>query len=132
MNSRKIACFAAALFLGLGLTATTAAAQPSTTKEVVVEGKRFDPTYQRLVPYGDLNLAFSSDQRVLLRRLARAARGLCIDFGYHRPDEAWICTGNALDSTDDQVAAAIARAKAQLAGKSVGPAVAISMVVGGR
>ena len=131
MDSLKSACFAAAIFIGLGLTAVTAGARP-TGQEVVVEGKRYDPEFQRLVRHSDLNLAFKTDQRVLMRRLSTTARRLCGDLGHYRPDENWMCKSNALDSTDDQVAAAIARAKDKLAGKPVGPAVAISMVIGAR
>lgn len=131
MNSRNVACLCAAVFVGLGLTAAAANAQPP-NRDVVVEGKRFDPVTQRVVGYGDLNLAFRPDQKQLLRRISSTARGLCNDLGYRGFEERWICKTDAIHSTDDQVAAAIRRAQDKMAGKAVGPQIAISMVIGGR
>jgi UrcA family protein len=131
MESRKIACFAAAGFIGVALTAATAHAQPP-DKEVVIEGKRLNPETQRVVRYADLNLANQPEQRLLLRRISVTARSLCLDLGHIGFRENWACTSNAIDSTDDQVAAAISRAKDKLAGKPVGPAIAITMVIGAR
>jgi UrcA family protein len=121
---------AAAGFIGLGLTAAvTADAKP---RDIVVEGKRFDPETQRRVSYADLNLAFRPQQKVLMRRISTTARVLCDDLGYAPGRETWACTSDAVHSTDDQVAAAIERAELKMAGKPVGPAIAISMVVGSR
>jgi UrcA family protein len=131
MDRRNVACLCAAVFVGLGLTAAAANAQPP-MRDVVVEGKRFDPETQRVVRYGDLNLAFRPDQKMLLRRISTTARGLCNDLGYRDIDEHWICRNDAIHSTDDQVAAAIKRAQDKLAGRAVGPQVAISMVIGAR
>lgn len=131
MNSRNLATLIAAGFIGLSLTAAAAYARP-TTREVVVEGKRFDPEIQRIVRYGDLNLAFRPDQKLLMRRISSTARGLCSDLGYFDFNERWACANEAVDSTDDQVAAAIARAQDKLAGRAVGPAIGISMLVGSR
>lgn len=130
MDTRKIACILAAGFIGLGLTAsaTNALAQPP--KEAVVEGPRIDPIMQRVVSYKDLNLVLAADQRTLNKRIWRTASSLCFDLnGY---DGQFGCTNDAIHSTDDQVAAAIQRAKLQMAGLPVGPAVAISMVIGAR
>ncbi len=130
MDSRKLACMAAAGFIGVGLTAAvTADAKP---RDIVVEGKRFDPETQRRVSYADLNLAFRPQQKVLMRRIASTANSLCGDLGFYGPSERWPCTRGAVRSTDDQVAAAIERAKLKMAGKPVGPAIAITMVVGSR
>lgn len=131
MNSRNIATLLAAGFIGLSLTAAAAYAQPP-IRELVVEGKRFDPETQRIVRYGDLNLALRPDQRLLMRRISATARNLCSDLGAVGFHESWTCANQAVDSTDDQVAAAISRAKDKLAGRPVGPAIAISMVVGSR
>jgi hypothetical protein len=57
---------------------------------------------------------------------------LCSDLGHVEFYESWHCANQAVDSTDDQVAAAISRAEAKLAGHTVGPAIAISMVIGSR
>jgi UrcA family protein len=131
MNGRNFAALLAAGFIGLGLTAAVADAKPP-TGDVVVEGKRFDPETQRIVRYGDLNLAFRPDQKLLMRRISTTARSLCSDLGHVEFYESWHCANDAVDSTDDQVAAAISRAKDKLAGRPVGPAIAISMVIGTR
>lgn len=134
MESRKVACLVAAGFLSASLTAAAASAdakQSRPLKEVVVEGKRFDPETQRRVSYADLNLASSPDQRTLRGRISSTARGLCSDLGYGFRED-WGCRDDAIRSTDDQVALAISRAQDKLAGRAVGPAIAISMVVGAR
>lgn len=129
MDSRKLACFFAAGFVGVGLVgaATSASAKP---REVVVIGKRVDPELQRRVSYADLNLAIRPDQKILDRRIYKTASQLCWDVNGFNADQD--CTDDAVDSTDDQVAAAIDRAQRKMAGLPVGPAVAISMVVGAR
>ena len=131
MNGRNIATTFAACFIGLGITAAAADARPP-SGEVVVEGKRFDPLTQRIVRYGDLNLASRPDQKLLTRRISAAARGLCADVGNVGFFEVWHCQNQAVDSTDDQVANAIFRAQEKLAGRVVGPAIAISIVIGSR
>ncbi|UUR07591.1 UrcA family protein [Sphingomonas glaciei] len=131
MHGRNFATLIAAGVIGLSLTAAAAYAQPP-KRDVVVEGKRFDPETQRIVRYGDLNLAYRPDQKLLMHRISRTARALCYDLGYASMEENWPCRNDAIDSTDDQVAAAIARAKDKLAGRPVGPAIAISMVIGSR
>lgn len=126
MDNRKFACMVAAAFLGVTLTAgaTNALAGP---RDVVVEGKRIDPHLQRTVSYRDLNLAERPGQKILKGRIHRTASNLCFDLnGMFTAD----CTWNAVRSTDDQVAQAIDRAKRQSAGLSVGPPVAIAMVIG--
>lgn len=126
MDNRKLACMAAAGFLGVVLTAgaTNAMAGP---RDVVVEGKRIDPDLQRKVFYHDLNLAERPGQKMLKGRIHRTASSLCFDLnGQYSRD----CTWGAVRSTDDQVAQAIDRAKRQLAGLSVGPPIAIAMVIG--
>lgn len=126
MDNRKFACMAAAAFLGITLTAgaTNAFAGP---RDVVVEGKRIDPELQRTVSYRDLNLAERPGQKTLKGRIHRTASSLCFDLnGPFAGDCAW----NAVRSTDDQVAQAIDRAKRQVAGLSVGPPIAIAMVIG--
>ena len=130
MDSRKIACLFAAVLIGAGVTAAAADAKPPRS-DVTVEAHRFDPETQRVVSYADLNLALRPDQKALGGRISRTAGSLCKDIGYFQMN-LWSCRSNAIHSTDDQVAAAITRAKMKMAGKSVGPAVAISMVVGAR
>ena len=132
MDTRKAACFVAAGFIGAGLTAAATAADAKPQRTVVVEGKRFDPVTQRIVSYRDLNLAFVPQQKVLLRRIRTTARSLCYDLDFSGFSENSACTRNAVHSTDNQVAAAIDQAKQRIAGRDVGPAIAISMVVGAR
>ena len=128
MDSRKTACLFAAICIGAGVTAAAADAKPARS-DVTVEAPRFDPETQRVVSYADLNLALRPDQKVLGGRISRTAGSLCKDLGYSAMRNLWSCRSDAIHSTDDQVAAAITRAKLKMAGKSVGPAVAISMVV---
>ena len=126
MDNRKFAYIAAAAFLGVTLTvgATNAFAGP---RDVVVEGTRIDPKLQHKVFYHDLNLAERPGQKTLKGRIHRTASGLCFDLnGQYSQD----CTWGAVRSTDDQVTQAIDRAKRQIAGLSVGPPIAISMVLG--
>jgi UrcA family protein len=120
----------AAGFIGIGLTASATHAFAQPPQGVVVEGKRIDPELQRRVSYADLNLAQKTDQRTLRGRIFRTAGDLCFDLnGYDNYDS---CRSDAVHSTDDQFAAAVARAQRQMAGLPVGPAVAISMVIGSR
>ena len=130
MDTRKTACILAASFIGLGLTASATHAFAKPPREAVVEAPRIDRVTQRVVSYRDLNLAFRADQKKLGSRIWRTASSLCFELnGY---DGHMTCTGDAVHSTDDQVAAAIERAKLRMAGLPVGPAVAISMVIGAR
>lgn len=125
---RNIACVAAAAFVGLGLTAAaTQALAQSPQAPVVVEGKRIDPELQRKVSYADLNLAIPQDERRLKGRIWRTASGLC--FALNGLYESGRCTRFAVASTDDQVEAAVDRAKRKMAGLPVGPAIAIAMVI---
>ena len=126
MDSRKLACLVAASFLSVTLTAsaTSAFARP---RAILVEAP-IDPALQRTVSYRDLNLAERYGQKTLNRRIYRTASSLCYDLnGFYGSS---VCTQDAVDSTDDQVAQAIDRAKRQMAGLAVGPVVAISMVIG--
>jgi UrcA family protein len=130
MTNSKLLTLSGAIAItagGFALTATTAVGQPPKAT-VVVEGQRIDPELQRIVSYRDLNLAFRSDQKTLNTRIHWTARDLCLDLnGY---DKLSRCTTDAVHSTDDQVAAAIDRADRKMAGLPIGPAVAISMVIG--
>ncbi len=126
MDNRKFVCVAAAAFLGVTLTAgaTNALAGP---RDIVVKGQRIDPELQREVSYHDLNLAERPGQKALKGRIYRTANSLCFDLN---GPYSHGCTWSAVRSTDDQVAQAIDRAKRQMAGLSVGPPIAISMVLG--
>ena len=129
MHVQTLTCFAAAVVIGIGLIGTASKAEAAGGDEVIVEGSRFDPELQRRVPYADLNLALSPDQKTLKRRIATTAVNLCLDLS---PYVDWRCVPDAVHSTDQQVDLAIERAHRQLAGLPVGPALAISMVVGSR
>jgi UrcA family protein len=125
MDTRKMACVCAASFLGLGITvAGTGVHAKPRSGDVTVTAT--DPTLQRRVSYADLNLAVKPDQRVLRRRISYTASNLCLDIN------GWddgSCRSFAIDSTRDQVKLAIARAEQQMAGRAVGPPIAISMVI---
>lgn len=130
MESRKFACLTAAIAFGLSLVGIAGAAAAGPVRDVVVKGERIDPDLQRRVSYADLNLAFRPGQKILASRIRSTANGLCWDL--NGPFNTDRCTIDAIDSTKLQVAAAVERAKRQMAGLPVGPAVAISMVIGAR
>jgi UrcA family protein len=132
MESRKFACLTAAIAMGLSLVgiAGAAAAVRPLQEVVVVKGERIDPELQRRVSYADLNLAFRPGQKILASRIRSTANGLCWDL--NGPFMSDRCRIDAIASTKGQVAAAVTRAKRQMAGLPVGPAVAISMVIGAR
>lgn len=126
MDNRKFACMAAAAFLGVALTvgATSSFAGP---RDIVVKGERVDPKLQRKVFYHDLNIAERTGQKALKGRIYNTANSLCFDLNGPFSEQ---CTTDAVRSTHGQVAQAIDRAKRQLAGLSVGPPIAIAMVIG--
>ena len=128
MDTRKIACLLAASFLGVGITAaaTGAEAKPRSSDVTVTAT---DPALQRRVSYADLNLAVKAHQGVLRSRISSTATDLCFDLN---GPFAGPCRSFAIDSTRGQVERAIARAERQMAGLSVGPPIAISMVIGVR
>lgn len=131
MKSNKLACLLAAGLVGTALTFSSSQAFAAPTGgEVVVKGKKIDPELQRQVSYADLNLAFRSDQNVLRGRIHDAAGDICLRLNANF--DSWRCTIDAVYSTKDQFAAAVTRAKLKMAGKPVGPAIAISMVIGAR
>ena len=117
---------AAAAFLGVTLVAgaTNAIAAP---RDIVVKGERVDPKLQRNVFYHDLNLAERTGQKMLKGRIYTTASSLCYDLNGPWADS---CTTYAVRSTHGQVAQAIDRAKRQMTGLSVGPPIAIAMVLG--
>jgi UrcA family protein len=134
MFTRKVATMAAAGFIGALLVA--AAVQPAEAKgrgNVTITAQPFDPATQRRVDYADLNIAERAGQKALRVRIFRAASDLCgPTLGYDDIDALQqTCVSGALGSTRGQVRAAIQRAKMQLAGLPVGPAVAISMSISG-
>ena len=122
MDSQKLACILAAASMTLLGAATSASAAQ---RDVFVTGKKSDTEVQRLVSYADLDLARTVDRQVLGRRIAHTAWNICSDLD--AADRLGACAGEAIASTDDQLAAAIARAERQLAGLATGPAVAIAI-----
>jgi UrcA family protein len=130
VNGRTIACHVAAVFVATLLV--TAAVTPSfgnPPERIVVERQRIDPELQRTVSYEDLNLAYEPDQNRLKGRIRKTANELCFDL--NGTEDAG-CYFFAVKSTRGQVADAIMRAKARLAGLPAGPDVAITMVISGR
>ena len=132
-------CTLTAATLGLaGALLVTAAAEPVQAKprqnDVVVTGQKPDPLTQRLVPYGDLNLAFRADRNQLRGRIYLAANDICGPaLGYDTRDYLQIgCVDDAVDSTRTQVIRAVRRAKLQMAGHAVGPPLAIAMSISAR
>ena len=130
MNTRNIACIAAAIFIGGSLTAGASNAFAASPSEVLVQTKRFDPLLQRRVSYADLDLAVRPDRTILRQRITRTARELCIDL--NADGDISECRTSAVDSTRGQFAVAVARAERMMAGLPVGPAVSISMVISAR
>lgn len=127
IHKQKVVCMTAAGFLGILLT--TAAVSPAFGQSrVVIEAPRIDPTLQRRVYYGDLNLATSRHQRVLKNRIFVTAKELCFDVNLVKEET---CPTNAVRSTTGQVAAAIERAELRMAGRRAGPDVAITMAITG-
>ena len=135
MFTRKVATMAAAGFIGtLLVTAAVQAAEAKRRNNVTVTAERFDPVTQRRVSYADLNIAERPGQKELRGRIHNAANDICGPaLGYDLGDSLQrICVNKAVGSTRGQVRIAIQRAKMQLAGLPVGPAVAISMSLSGR
>lgn len=130
MESRKIVCLIAAIGMGVSMLGAATIAEGKPAQDVVVKGKAIDPELQRAVSYADLNLAFRPGQKILASRINRTANSLCWELNPFLGQET--CRYDAVRSTDQQVAAAIERAKRRMAGLPTGPAVAISMVIGGR
>ena len=124
MENRKIACLFAASFIGVGLTAAATDVPARSPRTIVVQG--VDPELQRRVGYTDLNLAKKSGRRALHVRISYTASDLCHDINGF---DDGTCYDFAVESTRDQVKAAIARAERQMAGLAVGPPIAISMVI---
>ena len=124
MDNRKIACAAAAIFLGAALAVSATSAFARSPIEVI---GRADPSLQRTVSYADLNLAFRSHRSVLHHRIYRTAANLCVDL--NRFGEIDECTSEAVASTNAQVEAAIVQDKRQMAGLPAARATAISMAI---
>jgi len=130
MHTRKVASIAAVGFIGAGLAVSPTSLFAQPPGNVVVEGKRIvDPSLQRRVSYADLNLAYPAGQNVLRGRISRTAGDICFD---NNSGDLSECRDYAIRSTHGQFAAAVDRAQRQMAGLPVGPAVAISMVIGTR
>lgn len=134
MNVRKLAGFAAAGFIGTmvvsAATSSPAYSKQNYDRETVVTGQRINPALQRRVSYQDLNLVFPAAQETLKGRIRGTANSLCYDLT-NGPDETGKCRTFAIRGTKPQVAAAIERAQQRMAGKAVGPDLAISMVITG-
>ena len=128
MEGRSIAGLISAGFLGVGLTAAATGAEAKSPRTIVVEA--VNPDLQRRVSYADLDLTVKPDQKLLKHRISTTAEDLCFDL--NGSPYAGSCHSDALASTRDQVAAAIYRAERKMAGYAVGPAIAISMVIGNR
>jgi UrcA family protein len=82
MDARKVACVAAATFVGtllIGAAINPAQAQTVSSHPVTVTANADAPT--RIVHYGDLSLATRQGQHVLLRRVSDAVSEVCPSFG---------------------------------------------------
>src|SRR5690349_16186251 len=113
MNSRSIASLCAAGFVAVALVASASGAKayrPNGDLAVKASPHRLDT--ERRVSFADLNLAYRPGQRVLQGRIWRTANDLCDDL--NGPYGTQECVTFALDSTHDQVAAAIERAQRQM------------------
>ena len=115
MDVRRISCMAAATFVG-SLLIISATSPAHSQPPLVVQGHHYiDPETQRVVNYGDLDLANAPGQNRLVRRVAYAVNNLCDG------DRSWStlrvnvdrrgCSTAAWGSANPQIAAAIERAK---------------------
>ena len=104
------------LFAASAITAAVfAATAPAGAKErpiVVTASEEAIPV--RYVSYRDLNLARAQDQRLLVKRVRYAAKGVCADsipgsLGYEAHFVA--CRSQALDGAQPQIDRAVARAR---------------------
>lgn len=132
MDVRKLSCIVAAGFIGTmvvsAATSSPVYAKAKSEKPLVIVGERVDPALQRRVSYRDLNLVFPAAQTELRKRISHTAADLCYDLNDGSdPDRE--CYNFAVRGTRPQVADAIARAKLRMAGKPVGPDLAIAMVI---
>ena len=135
MESGKFAEIAAVSLASLmavsAATSSAAHVKPDQFSPVVVTGARIDPALQRQISYVDLNLNLPAAQKLLRWRISRTAANLCFEINNDfDPDSE--CRKFAIRGTRPQVTAAIERAKLRIAGKAVGPDLAISMAIMGR
>ena len=127
METRKLTFMAAAAFVG-SMLVLTATAQARSQPPLVVEGRaHIDPDTQRIVKYGDLNLADPDGQQSLMRRVDYSINDLCQVnlFAFQHLEEVTAtrtCVGAAWDSAKPQIATAFERAQS---GASLGAAVLI-------
>jgi UrcA family protein len=93
--------FTAAALLGVSAAAS---AQPANT--LVVQGTRALADNQRLVSYGDLQLASLSDQRALRERVGMAITDLCdpSHFSVAEPHGSLNCASQAWNDVRPQLA----------------------------
>jgi len=85
MDARKVACAAAAAFIGallIGAAITPVQAQTARTRPVTVVATPEVNT--RIVHYGDLSLATRDGRHMLLRRVSDAVSDVCRPFGDDR------------------------------------------------
>lgn len=122
-----------------GVAASLSIATPAAAgqdKPVVVYAEPQEDRLTERVPYGDLNLAIKKDTRRLHRRVASAVKRVCLydgdeigvqELGYR------LCSDQAWDGAQPQIAQAIARAEEiALTGKSSIAATAITIKVAAR
>lgn len=125
-NTRQLACFGAAGFIGTALVLAVAypahAGQPISQKPVTVIAKK--DTMTERVPYGDLVLTSREGRRLLYHRVDAAVRTVCPDQdeeGYTYDQQG--CKDFAWAGARPQIRRAIDRAQL---GPSFGMAILIS------
>jgi UrcA family protein len=115
VRTHKILCIWGATIVGslltIGATSPARSQQP-----LVVEAERYhDPETQRVVHYGDLNLADMSGRSLLIRRVDYAVNDLCSANEGRRALERDAnirgCSKSAWNSASPQITAAFERAK---------------------
>lgn len=113
MDGRNFACMAAAGLVG-SLLVLSAVSPAFGQPPVVVQGRAYyDSENQRVVRYGDLNLAEQIGQKSLLRRVGYAVNELC-DTRQTRGSFKTIdrtCAGSAWESANPQITLAFDRAR---------------------
>jgi len=131
METRKVTCMAAAAFIS-SMLIVSAVAQAHPQQPVLVQG-HIDPSLQRVVRYGDLNVANPDGQKALMHRVNYAVQDLC-QFGVAASTDlqSWretdTCMTVAWASAQPQIATAFERAQSG----SLASAAALTITAGHR
>jgi UrcA family protein len=125
MDARKVACVAAATFVGtllIGAAINPVQAQTVGSRPVTVTANSYETT--RIVHYGDLSLATRDGRHMLLHRVSDAVDQVCPSFGDDRdPYHLGGCKQGAWFGARPQIQRAFDRA---LSGQSLAMSIEIT------